>query len=294
MIKFRTLKALCPCGKVERNVDMKTLNTMRVGGKASYLVYPSDVRELTNLINFLTMSSTKYFVLGCGSNVLMCDKKYRGVLIKLSLFNRMSLHKNFLHIEAGVMLASAIAISVKKGLTGLEEGIGIPATIGGAVRMNASAYNFEIARVLRGVHILRNGKVIYLRRKDIKFGYRFSEFLPKDIILSADFKLDYGDKDVIVQRQKFVLENRRLAPRLPSLGSIFKREKDLIVSKFLDDMGFKGMREGDAMVSEAHAGVIVNLGRARCEDVKKLIIKIKAQCFKEKSIMLHEEIKYLN
>lgn len=293
MIKYNTLKSLCPEGRVEKNVSMKTLSTMRAGGKASFLVCPASVRELKNLINFLKMTRTKFFLLGNGSNVLMQDKTYKGVIIKLSLFNRLSLHKNYIHAEAGVNLASVIALAVKNSLAGVEEGIGIPATIGGAVRMNSSAYGFEIAKVLRGVHILRDGKVIYLRRKEIKFGYRFSGFKYDDIILSADLCLERDGLEAIRARQRKVFEKRCALPPLPSLGSIFKREEGLIVSKMLDQMHMKGRRVGDAMVSEAHAGVIVNLGNASCRDVKELIRQIKTQCFEEKSIVLHEEIKYL-
>lgn len=287
------LKSLCPNGKIEKNISMKMLSTMRAGGVVSFLVCPSSVEELKNLINFLKMSRTKYYLLGNGSNVLMQDKKYKGVIIKLSLFNRLSLHKNFLHAEAGVSLASAIALSVKNSLSGMEEGIGIPASIGGALRMNASAYGFEVAKVLRGVHILRDGKQIYLRRREIKYGYRFSGFKRDDIILSADFELQKDELDAIRARQRKVFEKRSALPPLPSLGSIFKREEGLIVSKMLDNMHMKGKRVGDAMVSEAHAGVIVNLGKASCNDVKGLIKEIKARCFQEKSIVLHEEIKYL-
>lgn len=293
MINYEKLKSLCPFGDVEKNAALKHLSTMRLGGEARFLVCPKNEKELKNLIDYLRQSRTKFFVLGNGSNVLMCDGKYRGVLIKLTHLNKISVHKNLIHAEAGATLANVIRVSRAQSLAGLEEGVGIPACIGGAVKMNASAYGFEIAKVLQGVQVLRKGEIIYLSSEECKFSYRNSGFQKDDIILSADFKLKKGKKKEIESRLLDTINKRKNLPLLPSLGSVFKREEGVIVSRLLDEMGFKGQSVGGAMVSREHAGIIVNIGNATCKDVKKLIKIIKKRCFREKNLVLHEEIKFL-
>lgn len=289
---FNAIKKVCPSGKLEKNVELKTLSTIKIGGRADYLVCPGSVQELIDLVDLLQRHHKKYYVLGNGSNVLCKDGRYHGVIIKLSLLSKIVRHKNFVYAEAGVHLAMLVGFARLEGLAGLEDAIGIPGTVGGAVVMNASAYNFETKKVLRGVHVLREGKIVYLRARDCNFGYRDSG-LKNDIVVSADFKLVPGDPVRLSLRQIEILKLRQRLPVLPSLGSVFKRQGEVAVSRVLDEIGLKGAKRGGAMVSREHAGIIVNFKNARAKDVKKLIKYIKKRCFYEKNIILEEEIKFL-
>lgn len=289
---MKTLNAVCK--NIQKNVSFKNLTTMRVGGTAKYVAFPSDEKELIQLIEFLSKKHKRYFILGNGSNVLPPDKKYKGVIIKLNNFNSLAREENLIHAGSGVKLISLINFAIENGLKGLEDASGIPATVGGAVKMNSGAFNFEISKVIKRVTILRGGKIISLENCDCGFEYRKSGFYDTDIILAADFVLEYGDKEELISRQREVLEKRQKLPKQPSLGSIFKRQEGLMVSKLLDEMKFKGVTFGGAMVSREHAGIIVNTGDATSEDVRELINYIKKRCLKEKNITLVEEIKYLN
>lgn len=282
------------CKNVQKNVSFKNLTSIKIGGKAKYVTFPNSESELKNLIAYLNKREIKYYVLGNGSNTLACDGKYKGVIIKLSSFNALYCHKNFIHAGAGCTLANLIKFAIANSLAGLEEASGIPGTVGGAVKMNAGAFNFEMAKVVRGVYVLREDNIVYLKNKECKFGYRSSGFLDGDIIISADFKLSGGDQKELLKRQQEVLALRKSLPKYPSLGSVFKRQEGVIVSKLLDEMKFKGVTFGGAMVSKEHAGIIVNVGDATSEDVKDLINYIKKRCFLEKNIVLEEEIKFLD
>lgn len=282
------------CKNVQKNVSFKNLTSIKIGGKAKYVTFPNSESELKNLIAYLNKRKIKYYVLGNGSNTLACDGKYKGVIIKLSSFNSLYCHKNFIHAGAGCTLANLIKFAITNSLAGLEEASGIPGTVGGAVKMNAGAFNFEMAKVVRGVYVLREDNIVYLKNKECKFGYRSSGFLDGDIIISVDFKLSSGDQKELLKRQQEVFGLRKSLPKYPSLGSVFKRQNGIIVSKLLDEMKFKGVTFGGAMVSKEHAGIIVNVGDATSEDVKDLINYIKKRCFLEKNIILEEEIKFLD
>lgn len=290
---FFKLKKLCG-GNVKKNVSLKNFSTIKIGGCASFVCYPNSEIEVINLVNYLTNKKIKFYVLGAGSNVLINSKGFKGVIIKLNNLNNIWEYDNYIQVGAGVGLSKVVSYFVSRGIAGLEQAVGIPGTMGGAVVMNAGAYEFETKNLVIGVTVLHNGKVEYLINSECEFGYRKSVFDRSYIILSVDLKKQNGNAEQLKLDMQKTITGRKKLPKSPSLGSVFKRNENVIVSKMLDEMGFKGMHVGDAMVSYEHAGVIVNMGNATSEDVKNLINLIKEKTLKEKNQVLLEEIRYLN
>lgn len=287
---FFKLKKIVKNGKVLKNEPLKNHTSFRIGGKAKFVVMPSSFEELINLLMYLNQKNVKYYVLGNGTNVLASDNGFKGVVIKLTLLNQIRLYKTYLQVFCGASLSAVCLFLRQHDLGGFEDAFGIPGTIGGAVKMNASAYNFETGKLVLGVLAIIDGTVKYLNHDECGFGYRKSMF-KNAIILSVDFAITKGCnakrmEEVIALRKTFQPLN------LPSAGSVFKRADGVPVSKMLDELGFKGKSVGGAKVSEKHAGFIVNFNNATEHDVKKLIAEIKAEVYKTKGIILEEEIKF--
>ena len=287
---FFKLKKIVKNGKVLKNEPLKNHTSFRIGGKAKFVVMPSSFEELINLLMYLNQKNVKYYVLGNGTNVLASDNGFKGVVIKLTLLNQIRLYKTYLQVFCGASLSAVCLFLRQHDLGGFEDAFGIPGTIGGAVKMNASAYNFETGKLVLGVLAIVDGNVKYLNHDECGFGYRKSMF-KNAIILSVDFAITKGCnairmEEVIALRKTFQPLN------LPSAGSVFKRADGVPVSKMLDELGFKGKSVGGAKVSEKHAGFIVNFNNATEHDVKKLIAEIKAEVYKTKGIILEEEIKF--
>ena len=287
---FFKLKKIVKNGKVLKNEPLKNHTSFRIGGKVKFVVMPSSFEELINLLMYLNKKNVKYYVLGNGTNVLASDNGFKGVVIKLTLLNQIRLYKTYLQVFCGASLSAVCLFLKQHDLGGFEDAFGIPGTIGGAVKMNASAYNFETGKLVLGVLAIIDGTVKYLNHDECGFGYRKSMF-KNAIILSVDFAITKGCnakrmEEVIALRKTFQPLN------LPSAGSVFKRADGVPVSKMLDELGFKGKSVGGAKVSEKHAGFIVNFNNATEHDVKKLIAEIKAEVYKTKGIILEEEIKF--
>ena len=287
---FFKLKKIVKNGKVLKNEPLKNHTSFRIGGKAKFVVMPSSFEELINLLMYLNQKNVKYYVLGNGTNVLASDNGFKGVVIKLTLLNQIRLYKTYLQVFCGASLSAVCLFLKQHDLGGFEDAFGIPGTIGGAVKMNASAYNFETGKLVLGVLAIIDGTVKYLNHDECGFGYRKSVF-ENAIILSVDFVITKGCnakrmEEVIALRKTFQPLN------LPSAGSVFKRADGVPVSKMLDELGFKGKSVGGAKISEKHAGFIVNFNNATEHDVKKLIAEIKAEVYKTKGIILEEEIKF--
>ena len=282
------------CSKVYKNKALKNYSTIKIGGKAKYVCFPKTKTDVVDLVNYLNLKKIKYFVLGAGSNVLINSRGFNGVVIKLDNLNEIYEFDNTIQVGAGVRLSSVVNYYLKKGYCGFEQAVGIPGTIGGAVVMNAGAYSYKTENVVKGVTFIKNGKVDYYVAEQCEFSYRHSIFDDSYIILSVDLKKELGNVDIINNMMRSTMELRKKLPHQPSLGSVFKRHNEVIVSRLIDSLGLKGKRVGDAMVSFEHAGVIVNLNNASSKDVKQLISLIKNECYQKEKIELQEEIRYLN
>lgn len=283
-------------GDIEYNVSMKNHTSFRIGGIARVVLYPREMTDLVDAINYLRRHNIRYFVFGLGTNLLVTDRNIDFVLIKLgSNFNHVTVNENTIIAYAGASVNSVCMAAYNNSLTGLEDAFGIPGSIGGAVYMNASAYEYETANVVSLVVALVDGKLkVY---DSIEFGYRYSMFQDMEdaIILQVELKLNSGEKADIHQRMQDTMRNRVDNQPLdkPSAGSVFRRCNDIIVSKAIDDMGMKGTSVGGAMISPKHAGFIVNTGNATCNDVQELIQIIQTKFEDTYGAKLDTEIKYL-
>lgn len=284
-------------GNLETNVSMKNHTTFRIGGNASVVIFPSEISDLIEAILYLNKIKCKYYCFGLGSNLLVSDNNICDtVLIKLGRnFNHVTVDKNKIIAYSGASLNSLCMHALNAELTGLEDAFGIPGSIGGAVLMNAGAYNFETKNVVSRVVALINNKIQVFT--EFNFSYRHSVFqeLENVLILQVELTLKRGNKANIKSRMDEIMNLRKTTQPLdfPSAGSVFKRINGIVVSYEIDKMGLKGKSIGGALISTKHAGFIVNTGKAKCQDVKDLINLVKEKFKKEKNIELKEEIKYL-
>ena len=295
---IKTLRKLNRGGEVFVNADMSEFSTFKCGGKASVLLVIKTLEGFIKVNRYIKDKALDYFVLGAGSNVLVSDKGYKGVVVKLAgdLARIEETGEDTIECGAGVRLASIFAYASARGLSSLEDGAGIPATIGGAVYMNASAYNFETANIVEYVVAYINGKFEYFNNSDCDFAYRHSVFQTnKAIIVRVGLKLAKTNKSEIMQRFFEVSRMRASAQPLdrPSAGCVFKRIDGVQVSRLFDEMGLKGLTIGKAQVSTKHANFIINLGGAKAQDIYTLIELIKKKVEEKHNLFLDTEIKFL-
>ena len=277
------------------NEDMKKHTTFKIGGKARFFVLPKNVKELKACLNVCKKNNLKFFILGNGSNVLVDDNGYNGAIICLKKLNSISIktYKSHSYVTAcaGVSLFALNKFLASKALSGLEWSYGIPGSVGGATKMNAGAFGNSIGDFICELTYLKDNKIM----KTSKIDFEYRKGFEKGIIISIKLKLKNGNMHEIQEKMNsFFATKKSLQPYdLPSAGSTFKRHKDFVPSKLIDEFNLKGLRFGDAMISPKHAGFIVNLGSAKCSDVLKLIDLVKL-IFSLKQMQLEEEIIYLN
>lgn len=296
-INSRILAKLNYKGVCQFDKQLKTLNTFGIEGKAKVFLIINTIENLIDVMDYLKKLNQRIFVLGGGSNILVCDY-FDGVVIKLGGdFNQIVQIDDNIEMGAGVSLTKAYNYCKTLSLGGFEESVGIPGTIGGAIVMNASCYNFEISKIVDYViaYDCTIGKIAYFNQDECQFDYRKSVFENGNfVILRVGFKLNFKDKDDMERDRKLVLSKRLLSqPKGKSAGCVFKRQEGFVISKMLDDMGAKGMKVNDALVSNIHANFILNSGNATSDDVYKLISIIKNKFKSIYGIELQTEIKFL-
>ncbi len=261
------------------NTQFKDVTTMGVGGKIAAFVKIENKTMLIDVMEYITAHNIDFFVLGNGSNVVCSDYGYNGVVIKLcGEFDDVEIQDEKAVVGASCGLGKLLKTLAENNLTGLEFLYGIPASVGGAVAMNAGAFGGEIGEHIEWIEYFENGKINKIFNKNCNFSYRSSIFLQKKcIITSISLKLNRGRCDEITCKMKNFLEWRK--QRQPysyrSAGSVFKRMNDFLPAKIIDELGLKGKTIGDAQVSKIHSGFIVNLGQATCQDILNLISYIK-------------------
>jgi len=277
---------------------LSNYTSYRVGGKAKYFIKVISNDDVGVAINFAERLSMNYVLLGAGSNILFMDEGFDGVVIYTGLLNRWLVEKdNYILVGAGVKLSELVEFSVDRGVSGFEELAGIPGSVGGAVNMNAGAFNTEIKDVLTecvAYDMVRKG-IISLSNADCKFGYRIAEGLKNRIVLFAKFKKMYGDKKYLKSKVDEILKKRDSKQPLeyPSCGSVFKRPKGDYAGRLIEECGLKGYKIGGAMVSEKHANFIVNLGDAKAKDILDLIEFVQNEVYKKFNILLEPEVKII-
>ena len=273
---------------METNITLKDKNTFRVGGLARYYSFVNSKKELEETLLFAKKEKLPVFVIGEGSNLLISDNVFEGVVIKLNL-KEMKKEGNFFRVQAGVLLRELVLKAKEFNLGGLEWAVGIPGTLGGAIFGNAGAHKHSISELIKEVEVFDGEKTRILKKEACEFDYRESVFKknPNFIILSAILELKEGVSEELM---KEYLAKRKLVKGF-SIGSIFKNPEGHFAGKLIEDCGLKGKRIGDAMISEEHANWIINLGNAKSEDIEKLISLIKKKVKEKFNVELVEEIR---
>lgn len=286
-------------GKVEKNVSLKKYTTYRAGGTAKVIVSPKSIDKLLELLKLLKDNNVEYKILGNGSNLIFNDSVYEPVLIKLNDINHCDINNNVITVGAGYSLISLAMKVSRLGLTGMEFATGIPGTVGGAVYMNAGAYKSDMGYIVTEVKAINeNLEIVTLYNKDLKFKYRSSFFQTHKnyVCIEATIKLKYGSKKLI----KEVIEDRRQKRistqplEYPSAGSVFRNPENDYAWRLINVCGLKGYRIGGAMVSEKHANFIINVGNAKGEDIRNLILYVKDTVKKETGVDLKVEQEFVN
>ena len=284
--------------KVKVDEPMKRHTTFRIGGPADYFLLPSSEEELSGILKICKNEELPYFILGNGSNLLVSDEGYRGVIIQLYRnYGDITVKGNEIHATAGALLSQIAAAAKNASLTGFEFAGGIPGTLGGAVVMNAGAYGKEMKDIVETVKYMDyDGNIYEKSNKDLEFEYRKSMFAKnKFIILEAKLKLQKGNAQYIKDKMLEFEQSRKQKQPLefPSAGSTFKRGTDFITAKLIDDAGLKGYRVGGAMVSTKHAGFVVNENNATAQDVLNLVKHIKQEVYKKFNKKIELEIQVI-
>jgi UDP-N-acetylmuramate dehydrogenase len=282
-------------GRVLFDVPMRRFTSMKVGGSADCLFFPKDVDELRKVIRFARRKKIPFLILGKGTNLVVRDKGVRGWVINLTQgMEKIKIDGEVVEAEAGLSLQRLVQSSIQKGLTGLEPFFGIPGTVGGGLAMNAGAWGAELKDVLLSMTLMKgDGEIVERPRSKLRFSYRGLVLPPSWIILKGRFQLKKGKKEEIFQRVKSYSEMRKRRQPLdyPSAGSIFKNPKEGPAGKWIEEAGLKGFRIGKAMVSERHANFIINLGKAKAEEVIRLMEFVEKKIYEEKGISLEREVK---
>jgi UDP-N-acetylmuramate dehydrogenase len=282
-------------GRVLFDAPMRRFTSMKVGGPADSLLFPKDVNELKKVIRFARRKKIPLLILGKGTNLVVRDKGVRGWVINLTQgMEKIKIDGEVVEAEAGLSLQRLVQSSIQKGLTGLEPFFGIPGTVGGGLAMNAGAWGAELKDVLLSMTLMKeDGEIVERPRSKLQFSYRGLVLPPSWIILKGRFQLKKGKKEEIFQRVKSYSEMRKGRQPLdyPSAGSIFKNPKEGPAGKWIEEAGLKGFRIGKAMVSERHANFIINLGKAKAEEVIRLVEFVEKKIYEEKGISLEREVK---
>ena len=291
----------CAClgsDNVYRNEPMKRHTTFRIGGPADYYLCPHSAKEIQKVVEICREEKLPYFILGNGSNLLVSDQGYRGVVIQLwKNVSDIRVEGCLIQAKAGASLAKIAAEALEEGLTGMEFAAGIPGTLGGAVVMNAGAYGGEMKDILKEVLVMdQQGRIFTLEKKDLKLGYRTSAEKEKGyIVLAAVLELRPGDREEIRKLMEDLKQKRveKQPLDLPSAGSTFKRPEGYFAGKLIMDAGLRGFSVGGAQVSEKHCGFVVNTGGASASDVLTLIREVQKRVREKFGVELETEVKFL-
>jgi UDP-N-acetylmuramate dehydrogenase len=278
---------------------MKEYTSFRAGGSAALLVQPESAEELAFALATLTACGAEHMVIGNGSNLLVRDSGYPGVILRMGEpFQSVRIDGEHMETGAGVLLSAAAREALGASLAGLEFAAGIPGTVGGAVFMNAGAYDGEISQVLESAELLSKdgARAFTLTKDELKLSYRHSALQETgDILLKAVFRLEKGEQEKINGKMKELAAKRAEKQPLnyPSAGSFFKRPPGSFAGKLIQDAGLRGLTVGGAQVSELHAGFIINTGGATATDIIDLMEIVRSAVFEKSGILLEPEVRII-
>ncbi len=284
--------------QVKINEPMNRHTTFRIGGPADYFLTPSSPEELKKIIRICREDNLPYFILGNGSNLLVSDEGYRGVIIQLYRnYGEITVEGTEIRANAGALLSQIASAARNVSLTGFEFAGGIPGTLGGAVVMNAGAYGGEMKDVLKEVKVMTgDGEILTLPAEKLEMGYRTSIIKTQGyLVLGAVIKLEQGDQETIRMRMKELTEQRinKQPLEFPSAGSTFKRPEGYFAGKLIMDAGLRGYQTGGAQVSEKHCGFVINKDHATAADVCRLMKDVQDKVKEQFGVTLEPEVKFL-
>lgn len=296
---FDEISKLIPAAEIMCDEPMSKHTTFRIGGVADVFIKISQPEQLQLLIPKLAEKKIPYYVIGKGSNLLVSDAGFRGVVIQLEdAFDEIQVNNNVITARAGASMAKVAKVALQNKLTGLEFAAGIPGTVGGGVIMNAGAYGGEMKDIVTKVRYLNaDGTVAEHTGEEMQFAYRNSilKSKPECIVLEVEMALQPGDEAEILATMQDLAKRRKDKQPLeyPSAGSTFKRPEGYFAGKLIGDAGFGGYCVGDASVSEKHNGFVINTGNAKAADVKKLIDEVRQGVEKQFGVILEPEVIFL-
>lgn len=295
LVIYDNIMKLIPKERVFFAEPMDRHTTFRVGGEAEVFIQVQNKEELAKIIVYLRKLEADYFVLGNGSNLLVSDKGYQGVILQIGeKMSEITVEGNVIYAQAGALLSKIANVAEKHSLTGMEFAAGIPGTIGGAAVMNAGAYDGEMKNIVKTVTVLsKEGDLLELNRASMEFSYRNSVIKNKPfIVVEVCLTLEKGNSEEIKEKmQDFSNKRQEKQPlNLPSAGSTFKRPEGHFAGKLIMDAGLRGFRIGGAQVSEKHCGFVVNIGNAMASDIYELMEEVKKRVQEQFQVTLEAEV----
>lgn len=292
---YEALKRYVPEENIKKDVPLKPYTTFRVGGAANCLIEIAEKEQLEQVIRYLNIIEYPYFILGNGSNLLVSDKGYKGVILHIAdAMSDIRAEGNKIVVQAGALMSKTAKTAMEHGLTGLEFASGIPGTIGGGIVMNAGAYGGEFSQIVESVTVLdRQGQSLILDNETMEFGYRTSAIKNHAFVVTeVCLKLEQGEQEQIRARMAELTGIRKEKQPLeyPSAGSTFKRPEGHFAGKLIMEAGLKGFAIGGAQVSEKHCGFIINKGNATAEEIHALIHAVSDRVYEHSGVRLTPEV----
>ncbi len=300
MSSYDVIRSVCNeigC-EYNENTLLSSCTSFKIGGKADIFVLPDTVEKLSAVMFVCNVNGLETLILGKGSNLLVSDNGFRGVVISTANLDKIELvDETTIYCQSGVTLSKLCRFALDNSLTGLEFAFGIPGSAGGAAYMNAGAYGGEMKDVLyRCDHLTSEGKVSSFSNSELDLSYRHSVYSKSDLVITALYlKLEKGDKEEIKARMDELMGKRRDKQPLeyPSAGSTFKRPEGYFAGALVEECGLKGFTVGGAQVSEKHAGFVINIGSATASDVMGVIEHCQKTVFDTKGVMLEPEVEII-
>ncbi len=295
---YQQLKERITPEYIKLKEPMREHTSFRIGGPADIMVLPDSARQIIDTVEICRKNSYPYYIMGNGTNLLVRDRGYRGVIIKIAAnMKGFKVEGERVYGQSGILLSTLSKIIASEGLEGFEYASGIPGTLGGAVAMNAGAYEGEIKDSIEWARVMNpDGDIMTYTNKQLELGYRTSIIQKEDlIVLDCGLKFRRGDREAIEAKiEEYTRLRKAKQPlNMPSAGSIFKRPVGYYAGKLIEDAGLKGARIGDAQVSEVHCGFIVNTGNATADEIIALINYVKKQVKEQFNVELQPEVKVI-
>lgn len=296
---YQKLLCILPENRIKLKEKMENHTTLRIGGSADYFVTPAGTEEIIEIIRLCNEEGMAFYVMGNGSNLLVSDDGYRGLIIKIAEdYSEIWVKEDgTVTAQAGVLLSKLANVIAKNSLTGFEFASGIPGTLGGAVTMNAGAYGGEMKQCLTSAKVLdMKGNIFILTKDELELGYRTSILQKKNyILLEATMKFENGDQQEIFGKMQDLNRQRREKQPLEkfSAGSTFKRPEGYFAGKLISDAGLRGYQVGGAAVSEKHCGFLINKDNATAKDFITLIQEVIRIVHEKYGVTLEPEVRFL-